>query len=106
MQNNNVPDAGSVLAWGIVALALCSCPVAGLILAIIARNKAKAHAAYYGAPVGKAKVGTIFTRVGTIFTRIAFPISIVMQVFWVIYIIVIVFIFANRGEIANWIINY
>ncbi|MBQ2157520.1 MAG: hypothetical protein II443_03010, partial [Oscillospiraceae bacterium] len=72
-----VPDAGSVLAWGIVALALCSCPVAGLILAIIARNKAKAHAAYYGAPVGKAKVGTIFTR-------IAFPISIVMQVFWVI----------------------
>ena len=99
MQNNNVPDAGSILAWGIVALALCSCPVAGLILAIIARNKAKAHTAYYGAPVGKAKVGTIFTR-------IAFPISIVMQVFWVIYIIVIVFIFANRGEIANWIINY
>ncbi|MBQ1703871.1 MAG: hypothetical protein II425_03830 [Oscillospiraceae bacterium] len=99
MQNNNVPDAGSVLAWGIVALALCSCPVAGLILAIIARNKAKAHAAYYGAPVGKAKVGTIFTR-------IAFPISIVMQVFWVIYIFVIVFIVANRGEIANWIINY
>ena len=99
MQNNNVPDAGSILAWGIVALALCSCPVAGLILAIIARNKAKAHAAYYGAPVGKAKVGTIFTR-------IAFPISIVMQVFWVIYIFVIVFIFANRGEIANWIINY
>ena len=98
MQNNNVPDAGSVLAWGIVALALCSCPVAGLILAIIARNKAKAHAAYYGAPVGKAKVGTIFTR-------IAFPISIVMQVFWVIYIFVIVFIVANRGEIANWIIN-
>ena len=99
MQNNNVPDAGSVLAWGIVALALCSCPVAGLILAIIARNKAKAHAAYYGAPVGKAKVGTIFTR-------IAFPISIVAQVFWVIYIFVIVFIVANRGEIANWIINY
>ncbi len=99
MQNNNVPDAGSILAWGIVALALCSCPVAGLILAIIARNKAKAHAAYYGAPVGKAKVGTIFTR-------IAFPISIVMQVFWVIYIFVIVFIVANRGEIANWIINY
>lgn len=99
MQNNNVPDAGSVLAWGIVALALCSCPVAGLILAIIARNKAKAHTAYYGAPVGKAKVGTIFTR-------IAFPISIVMQVFWVIYIFVIVFIVANRGEIANWIINY
>ncbi len=99
MQNNNVPDAGSILAWGIVALALCSCPVAGLILAIIARNKAKAHTAYYGAPVGKAKVGTIFTR-------IAFPISIVMQVFWVIYIFVIVFIVANRGEIANWIINY
>lgn len=98
MQNNNVPDAGSILAWGIVALALCSCPVAGLILAIIARNKAKAHAAYYGAPVGKAKVGTIFTR-------IAFPISIVMQVFWVIYIFVIVFIVANRGEIANWFIN-
>lgn len=98
MQNNNVPDAGSVLAWGIVALALCSCPVAGLILAIIARNKAKAHTAYYGAPVGKAKVGTIFTR-------IAFPISIVMQVFWVIYIFVIVFIVANRGEIANWFIN-
>ena len=98
MQNNNVPDAGSILAWGIVALALCSCPVAGLILAIIARNKAKAHTAYYGAPVGKAKVGTIFTR-------IAFPISIVMQVFWVIYIFVIVFIVANRGEIANWFIN-
>ena len=34
MQNNNVPDAGSVLAWGIVALAICACPVAGLILAI------------------------------------------------------------------------
>lgn len=98
MQNNNVPDAGSVLAWGIVALALCSCPVAGLILAIIARNKAKAHAAYYGAPVGKAKVGTIFTR-------IAFPISIVMQVFWVIYIIVLVVAIANRDNIANWIVS-
>lgn len=94
MQNNNVPDAGSVLAWGIVALAICACPVAGLILAIIARNKAKAHAAYYGAPVGKAKVGTIFTR-------IAFPISIVMQVFWVIYIIVMVIVLANRSTIIS-----
>ncbi len=98
MQNNNVPDAGSILAWGIVALALCSCPVAGLILAIIARNKAKAHTAYYGAPVGKAKVGTIFTR-------IAFPISIVAQVFWVIYIIVLVVAIANRDNIANWIVS-
>ena len=74
MQNNNVPDAGSVLAWGIVALAICSCPV--------------------GAPVGKAKVGTIFTR-------IAFPISIVMQVFWVIYIIVVVIVLANRSTIIS-----
>ena len=94
MQNNNVPDAGSVLAWGIVALAICSCPVAGLIIAIIARNKAKAHAAYYGAPVGKDKVGTILTR-------IAFPISIVMQVFWVVYIIVVVIVLANRSTIIS-----
>lgn len=95
---NNVPDAGSILAWGIVALALCACPVAGLILAIIAKNKAKAHAAYYGAPVGKAKVGTIFTR-------IAFPISIVMQVFWVIYIIVAVVAVAKYGSAISQVID-
>ncbi len=73
----------SVLTWGIVALVFCSSPILGLIFAIIAFSKAKKFAAGNLGPVsGQAKVGSIFAK-------ISLPISIVMQVVWIIYVIVV-----------------
>ena len=73
-------SASSVLTWGIVALALCWSPILGIIFACIARSRSKAFIAENGAAVGTAKVGTIFSK-------IAFPVSIVMTVIWVLEII-------------------
>lgn len=74
-------SASSVLTWGIIALALCAYPIIGIIFACIARSRSKAFIAENGAAIGTAKVGNIFSK-------IAFPVSIVMLVFWVIYIVV------------------
>lgn len=73
--------SSNVLTWGIVALIFCCSPILGIIFACIARNKAKAFVRVNGQAYGPAKVGSIFSK-------IAFPISIVMLVIWVIYIII------------------
>ena len=75
-------SASSVLTWGIIALALCWSPVLGIVFACIARSRSKAFIAENGAAIGTAKVGNIFSK-------IAFPVSIVMTVIWVIEIIAI-----------------
>ena len=79
----NAPDAKTVMILGIVALALAELGLPGLILAIIAKNKAKQWSAAYGPFTGMAKVGNILARV-------ALPLSIVMMVVWAIYCIAIV----------------
>lgn len=80
----NAPDAKTVMILGIVALALAELGLPGLILAIIAKNKAKQWAASYGN-------FTAMPRVGNILARVALPISIVMTVFWILYIAFICF---------------
>lgn len=75
-------SSGSVLAWGIVALAFCCSPVLGIIFACVARGKAKGFIRLNGSAFGTAKVGNILSK-------IALPISIVMTVFWVIYAVAI-----------------
>lgn len=67
----------TVMVWGIVALALCEVPIAGIILAIIARKKVKAYLAAGGQTCTQSKLGSIFSK-------IALPISIVMLVLWIV----------------------
>ena len=74
------PSATSVMVMGILALALSEFGLIGLIFSIIARKKAKAYYAAYGAFTGQAKVGNILSK-------IALPVSIIMMVFWAIYIV-------------------
>ncbi len=81
-------STGSVLAWGIVALALCYIPILGIIFACIARGRAKNFIRLNGSAYGPAKVGNILSK-------IAFPISIVMLVIWVIYAIGLGALIAN-----------
>ena len=81
-------STGSVLAWGIVALALCYIPILGIIFACIANGRAKNFKKLNGSVYGPAKAGNILSK-------IALPISIVMLVFWIIYIIAIGAMIAN-----------
>ena len=75
-------STGSVLACGIIALVFCYMPILGIILACVARGRAKKFIRLNGSVYGPAKVGNILSK-------IALPISIVMLVFWVIYFIAI-----------------
>lgn len=70
----------NVLTWGIIAVAFCTCPVLGVIFAAIGLKKAKKYKNTVGLPSGMVKAGSIMSK-------IALPVSIVMQVVWVIYII-------------------
>ena len=78
------PEGKTVMVLGIVALALCELGIPGIILAAIAIHKAKQWAASYGN-------FTAMPRVGNILARVALPISIVMTVFWILYIAFICF---------------
>lgn len=71
---------GSVLTWGIVALAFSASPILGLIFAFVANGKVKAFKNANGSLFGTAKVGNIFTK-------IAIPVSILMTLYWAIVII-------------------
>ncbi len=76
----------SVLTFGIIALAFsCSWILSfvGIIFAFIARSKVKAYESEFGPATGKTKVGKIFSIV-------SIPLSIVMTVFFVLYILFIV----------------
>lgn len=78
----------SVLTWGIVSIIFAESGLVGLILAIIARGKAKKFVANGNELAGKAKVGNILSIVALI-------LSIVMTVFWVFYFLMIVFAAAS-----------
>ncbi|MBQ7566458.1 MAG: hypothetical protein IJT18_05000 [Oscillospiraceae bacterium] len=79
MENKTV-TASNVLTWGIIALVFCWTPIVGLVLAIIARKKAKTYGAENNGEItGQAKVGQIFSI-------IALVASIVAIVYWAIYI--------------------
>ena len=80
---NNQITPGNVLTWGIVALAFSASPILGLIFAFVANGKVKAFKSAHGGLMGTAKVGNILTK-------IALPVSIVMHIFWVLYIVAIV----------------
>ncbi len=89
--------AKSVLTFGIIALAFtCTWVLSfvGIIFAFIAHSKARAYERDFGPASGKAKVGKIFSIV-------SIPLSIVMTVFFLIYIGIIAFAIsyaAKRGS--------
>lgn len=83
--------AKSAMIMAIVALALSELGIPGIILSAIAGKKVKAYQAQYGELTGMAKVANILSK-------IALPVSIVMTVFWVVYMIV--GIIAASGAIA------
>ena len=70
--------AKNVMVFGIVAAALSELGLPGLILSLIAKRKVRDYEAQYGPATRKAKAGKICATV-------AFPVSIVMTVFWAIY---------------------
>lgn len=96
IDNGNKPVSAKgavlILVLGIVALKISPLGIPGIIVAAIALSKAKAFIEANGQIWGMAKVGRILARV-------ARPISIVMTVFWAIYItaIVVLVILAVNG---------
>ena len=81
----NAPTAKQVMIFGIIAIALAELGLPGLILAVVAKKKAADWTAAYGPFTGKAKVGNILAKV-------ALPVSIVMMVFWIVYITACIFV--------------
>ncbi len=76
----------SLLKWGILGLAFgCSFfgSILGIIFSAIALNKLKLYREQYGEATGKAKVGGILAKIGL-------PVSIVLTVFFFIYIIALI----------------
>ena len=72
----------NVLTWGILGLAFAGSGLLGLIFSIIGLKKGKLFLAENGSLFGQAKVGRTLAKVGLI-------LSIVMMIFWVIYIAVV-----------------
>ncbi|MBR4761686.1 MAG: zinc ribbon domain-containing protein [Clostridia bacterium] len=73
---------GKVLTWGILGLAFAELGILGLIFSIIGLKNANTFLAENGMLYGQAKVGRILAKAGLI-------VSIIMMVFWLIYIIAI-----------------
>ncbi len=87
--------AGSILGWGIAAIICSEFGLIGLIATLIARGKVKEFLSLNsGIIYGKAKVGKILCNV-------ALPLSIVMTVFWAIYILYFVLIFVVMGAAVD-----
>ena len=85
-----------VMVWGIVAAALASSGLPGLICGIIGKNKTKAYMAANGVTCGKVKTGSILSNVGIIGGAI-------MTAFWVIYVtvLIITFMVGASGALMN-----
>ena len=79
------------MIWGIVAAVLAEFGLLGLIFAIIAKGKVKKHIRAGYPLTGMAKAGRILSKVALI-------LSIVMTVFWFIYIIIIIVAVLAVGE--------
>ena len=73
----------NVLTMGILAVALCSFGIPGIIFGAIGKNKAKAYVDYYGETTGQVKAGSIMSKIGLI-------IGIIMTVIWVLDIILVI----------------
>lgn len=77
-----LPDAGSMLTKGILALVFAEVfPILGIIFGIQGMGMQKKYVQAGVALTGKAKVGAILSKVGMI-------LSIVMAVFWVVYLFI------------------
>ena len=83
------------MVLAIVALALSSLGIIGLIFAIVAKSKIKRALADNGGVV------TAKLRVGTILSTVAVILSIFMTIFWIFYIAVIAIIAAAGGAAAS-----
>jgi uncharacterized membrane protein YvbJ len=95
-------QAGSCLTMGILALIFMSTGLLGIIFASIGKKKVRAYEAQYGPATGKAKAGKIMSNV-------ALPISIVMLIFWVIYVVAIIIMVAgaaSSGSSSSAIIDF
>jgi hypothetical protein len=64
--------------------------IPGIILCAIAKGKVKAWEQKYGPATGMAKAAKIISTIGLVF-------SILMTVFWALYIIVIIGVIASSG---------
>lgn len=89
-ENTNPVSPTQVLVFGIVSLATSSTVIVGIIFGILAMNKAKAYFAAGGEASGKVKTGKILGTVGLI-------LSIVMVIFWIIYIAAIATVVSAYG---------
>lgn len=76
-------EDGPVLTWGILSLVFCSCPILGLIFALISRGKVKNCLETYGTMTGRGRTGKVLGTIG-------FVCTIVMHVIYVIYIIAVI----------------
>lgn len=88
----NVPSDGSVLTWGILALAFGSfgflVNFLGIIFGIIARKKSNAYINFHGTRTAKERVGRILGTIGI-------PVGIAFTVFWLLYIIIFAAVIAG-----------
>ena len=84
LQNNVEQEAlaKSAMTTSIVGLVLSELGIPGWIVSAIARKKVKA-ATEAGVAGGKLKTANILSKIGL-------PVSIVMTIFWVIYVIIMV----------------
>lgn len=91
--------AKSCMIFGIIAAGLCAYGIPGLILSIIAKRKVRDYESRFGTCYRKAKVGRITSNV-------AFPVSIVMTVFWALYILFFIIWFivmiASVSRYGSW----
>lgn len=83
------PSPTKVMVFGIIGLALSGLGIPGIILSIIALKQANEFIRLNGGLFGQAKVGRILGKAGLI-------VSIVMTVFWVLYVILVILAF-TRG---------
>lgn len=80
-EKNDLGRSAMILA--IIGAVLSELGIPGIILCAIAKGKVKAWEAKYGPAAGMAKAAKIISTVGMVF-------SIIMTVFWVIYLFVII----------------
>ncbi len=91
MQNAPVPGSNhtQVLIFGIIALALSTSGLVGLIFSIIAMKKAKTYFETFGDVSNQARIGKRLALAGLI-------VSIIFTVIWTFYLIGMVILIGNN----------